>query len=306
MTSSNGILAIVSHDAGGAEILSSFLLHNPQKCYLVLEGPAISIFERKLGVCILSALDVAIRECSWVLCGSSWQSNLEKQAIIKARLCDKKVITFLDHWVNYIERFQIDGKQIFPDEVWVGDDYAKVIAHQVFPTIKVNLMTNFYLQDVACELRIVQQKINVNHSSVLYVCEPIREHAFIEYGDERYWGYTEEEALLFFLNNLAALKTPIASVVVRPHPSEKIDKYCWVKNCAGIVIETNSTKSLIDQVCAAAIVVGCNSMAMVVALLAGKRVISSIPYGGKGCSLPQSNIEHLQQLIVQFKGAEID
>lgn len=306
MTSSNGILAIVSHDAGGAEILSSFLLHNPQKCYLVLEGPAISIFERKLGVCILSALDVAIKECSCVLCGSSWQSNLERQAIVKARLYDKKSIVFLDHWVNYIERFQIDGKQILPDEVWVGDDYAKVIAQQLFPTLKVDLMTNFYLQDVVHELRIVQQKVKVNQSSVLYVCEPIREHAFIEYGDERYWGYTEEEALLFFLNNLWALKTSITSVVVRPHPSEKSDKYCWVKDPYSIVTESGNTKSLIEQVCAAAIVVGCNSMAIVVALLAGKRVISSIPYGGHCCSLPQSNIEHLQQLIVQFKGAEYD
>jgi len=190
MTSSNGILAIVSHDAGGAEILSSFLLHNPQKCYLVLEGPAISIFERKLGVCILTALNVAIKECSWVLCGSSWQSNLEKHAIIKARQYDKKVITFLDHWVSYIERFKLYGKLILPDEVWVGDDYAKVIAQQLFPTLKVDLVTNFYLQDIVQELKIVKQKVKINESSLLYVCEPIREHAFIEFGDERYWGYS--------------------------------------------------------------------------------------------------------------------
>lgn len=306
MTNISGILAIVSHDAGGAEVLSSFLSHNPQKCYLVLEGPAISIFNRKLGICILTALDIAIKECSWVLCGSSWQSNLEKQAIIMARLYDKKIITFLDHWVNYVERVQIDRKLNLPDEVWVGDVYAKNIAQQLFPTLKVSLVTNFYLQDVIRELRIVQQKVEVNNSSVLYVCEPIREHALMEYGDEHYWGYTEEEALLFFLNNLAALNTSIASMVVRPHPSENLDKYSWVKNSKNIVIETSSTKSLIEQVCAAGIVVGCNSMAMVVALLAGKRVISSIPFGGQCCSLPHSNVEHLQQLIVQTKGAEND
>ena len=306
MTSNSGMLAIVSHDAGGAEILSSFLLHNPQKCYLVLEGPAIPIFERKLGICVLTALDIAVKECSWVLCGSSWQCNLEKQAIIKARQYDKKVITFLDHWVNYINRFQIDGKQILPDEVWVGDDYAKVIAQQLFPTLKVDLVANFYLQDIVQELKILQQKVKTNEASILYVCEPIREHAFIEFGDERYWGYTEEEALLFFLNNLAALKTSIASVVLRPHPSEKSNKYSWVNHSYSIVIETSNTKPLIEQVCEADIVVGCNTMAMVVALLAGKRVISSIPYGGQSCSLPQSNIEHLQQLIVQFERAEND
>ena len=45
------------------------------------------------------------------------------------------------------------------------------------------------------------------------------------------------------------------------------------------------------------VVVGCASMAMVVGLLAKKRVICSIPPGGRMCALPQKGIEHLQVLV---------
>jgi len=38
-------------------------------------------------------------------------------------------------------------------------------------------------------------------------------------------------------------------------------------------------------------------MAMVVGLLAKKRVLSSIPPGGRPCQLPQLDIENLQQLV---------
>jgi hypothetical protein len=57
-----------------------------------------------------------------------------------------------------------------------------------------------------------------------------------------------------------------------------------------------------EQIVEADVVVGCASMAMVVALLAKKRVISSIPPEGKLCCLPQAEIEHLQALIAKYQG----
>jgi hypothetical protein len=44
-----------------------------------------------------------------------------------------------------------------------------------------------------------------------------------------------------------------------------------------------------------------HSMAMVVGLLAKKRVISTIPPGGKKCGLPQDAVEHLQDLVISHK-----
>ena len=56
-------------------------------------------------------------------------------------------------------------------------------------------------------------------------------------------------------------------------------------------------KSLLDQIMSSNTVVGCESMAMVVGIVANKRVISSIPPSGRECSLPHKSIEHLKEII---------
>lgn len=296
------MIAIVSHDAGGAEILSSWLRQNPQPYCLVLDGPAVAIFQRKLGVCVNYSLACAISVCDWVLCGTSWQSMLEKQAIVKAKVAGKKVIAFLDHWTNYTNRFQLDGIVVLPDEIWVGDHDAKVIALNLFPEIKVTLIKNPYFKEFHSYFKAAKEsKHKSKQCSILYVCEPIREHARLVYGDERYWGYTEEDALKYFLGNIDALGSSISSIEIRPHPSEDKNKYDWTMEANSLVKDKLSTKSLVEQIMDADLVVGCGSMAMVLALFAKKRVISSIPPGGKVCSLPQVEIEHLQVLVTKYR-----
>lgn len=302
MSITHSMLAVVCHDAGGAEILSSFLRQNPQPYCLVLDGPAVNIFKRKLGDCQATSLANAIDQCSWVLCGTSWQSNLEKQAIVQAKASGKIVIAFIDHWVNYSERFQLDGKAILPDEIWVGDVDAEILAKQVFPAIKIVLIPNPYFGDLAVELNKLHSPSNLpSRFSILYVCEPIREHALLSFGNERHWGYTEEDALHFFLENTDALDHAISDIKIRPHPSESNSKYDWAKEAYAVVTETTSDKSLMEQIMEADVVVGCNSMAMFVALLAKKRVISSIPPGGQCCSLQQTEIEHMQALVTKYQ-----
>ena len=297
------MLAIVSHDAGGAEILSSWLRQNPQPYCLVLDGPAIAIFQRKLGNIQSKTLEEALTLCNSVLCGTSWQSNLEKQAIAQAKLIEKKVVVFLDHWTNYKERFDLDGIEVLPDEIWVGDLDAKITAQKLFPNLKVVLVPNPYFHDISLELRVVNSPPkSPTQSNVLYVCEPIREHALLTYGDERYWGYTEEDALDYFLKNTTVLRTPIKAITIRPHPSELKNKYDWAMNMSSLITDSTFKKSLVEQIIESDIIVGCGSMAMVVGLLAKKRVISTIPPGGSKCELPQREIEHMQDLIAKFQG----
>jgi len=297
------MITVVSHDAGGAEILSSWLFRNQELYCLVLDGPAVAIFQRKLGVCEIMSLAQAIKMCDWVLCGTSWQSSLEKHAISQAKASGKKVIAFLDHWVNYPARFQLEGVTVYPDEIWVGDADAERIAQELFPRVKVILRSNPYFKDILTALTETRDRSHdTQNRSVLYVCEPIREHALLEYGNERHWGYTEEDALHFFLKNTGALGCSLSQIIIRPHPSENKNKYDWAGQVNSLVTETASNKSLIEQIVEADVVVGCESMAMVVGLLAKKRVISSIPLGGKTCSLPQVEIEHLQVLVKKYQG----
>ena len=41
------MITVVSHDAGGAELISSWILRNNMNFIPVLDGPAIKIFDRK-------------------------------------------------------------------------------------------------------------------------------------------------------------------------------------------------------------------------------------------------------------------
>lgn len=293
------MIAIVSHDAGGAEILSSYVRQQNLDSLYVLEGPARKIFERKLGTVQTLSLEEAVRLSTSILCGTSWQSDLEFKAIKYARALNRPSVAFLDHWVNYRERFIRSGEVCQPDEIWVGDSIAENMALKTFPALPVCLIENPYLYDIRQEFQAMpnRHRRNPERLSVLYVCEPLREHGRLQFGDERHWGYVEEEALRYFLNNISILDKSVERILIRPHPSEPANKYNWAQQEFNLPIIQGGSRALIGEIAECDVVVGCESMAMVIGLLAGKRVISCIPPGGNACALPQGEITHLQTLL---------
>lgn len=292
-------IAIVSHDAGGAEVLSSLVAQNPRKYRFVLSGPAVKIFNRKLGIRVIEDMDDALSASELVITGTGWSSELEKRAIVCAKKEKKKVISFLDHWSNYKERFEFDGKSIYPDELWVGDMYAMEIAKTEFPDIKIVCLANPYLIDVKKRILSYRPHDNINTklTNILYVCEPISDHALRTYGKPDYWGYTEETALNFFFENLSTLGIYKPNICVRPHPSEHVDKYQrLLMNFDGDFFFSDN-EDILSDVMWSSTVVGCGSMALVIGILAGRRCISVTPPGGKKSSLPHSELLHLSSLI---------
>jgi hypothetical protein len=188
--------------------------------------------------------------------------------------------------------------QCLPDELWVGDEYAMSIAQSCFGELPVKLVSNPYVEDVRAELTSLAGKRPISAGKVvLYVCEPVRAHAMRQNGDERAWGYVEEEALEYFLQHLNAISADVTRIVVRPHPSEPPTKYDWVRARSVVPVEISTGVPLAHDVAAADMVVGCESMAMIVGLIGEKRVISSIPPGGRACGLPHRAIESLVELV---------
>lgn len=295
------MICVVSHDAGGAEILSSYVRQQKPDCCFVLGGPAVKIFERKLGPVQVRSLSEAVAASERVLCGTSWQSDIELQAIELARTLGKPSAAFLDHWVNYRERFIREGKTYLPDEIWVGDALAGQQATSLFPDLPVFQIDNPYFADLQRELAGIERTRDTDRDGVriLYVCEPLREHALLEYGNERHWGYVEEDALRYCLRHVELLGAQIAQIVLRPHPSERDDKYDWALKEFELPVVRGGGRPLFEEVVDADIVVGCESMAMVIGLLAKRRVVSCIPPGGRPCVLPQPEIESLQALVRQ-------
>ena len=121
-------ILIVVNDAGGAEVLSSYVRRTPGNYIFCLKGPAENIFRKKLGEITNAPLEALLEKCNELLCGTGWQTNFEYDAICKAKEAGVKSIAFLDHWVNYEERFVRNGLKVLPDELWVGDHYSQEIA----------------------------------------------------------------------------------------------------------------------------------------------------------------------------------
>jgi len=292
-------VAIVCHHAGGAEILSSWLKRYKYSSSVVVSGPAEKIFKNKCPDADFLKLDDALNKCNWILTGTGWQTNFEIKAISKALDLGIKSVAYLDHWVSYRERFTINGQFIFPNEIWVGDAEAERIAKNQIDEIPIHLKPNPYFEDILKEISFFEDLKNNNEikKKLLYVCEPIADHALKQHGNIMHWGYTEIDALQFFLKNITALREPIDLITIRTHPSESKDKYKWVNSETHIPIQITSEKTLLQEIKNSNIVVGCETMAMVVGLMAKKRVISSIPPGGRPCQLPHSNIEKMQQIV---------
>jgi len=293
------VWTVVAHDAGGAEVLSSHVKRRHLDCRFALAGPACAVFERKLGTYTNMTVPMAIQGGTRLLCATSWQSELELTAIRLAREAGLPSIAWVDHWTNYRERFSRAGRMCLPDEIWVGDPHALVLAHRCLPGLPVRLVENPYFADVKEELA-VQVPLYGKSSGlrILYVCEPVREPALRLYGDELHFGYTEEQALRYFLDNVAALEQPVERIVIRLHPSEQADKYGDIAARYPLPIGFSEGDPLTAEVASVDCVVGCSSMAMVVGLLAGKRVVSCIPPGAAACLLPQAEIEHLRKLVL--------
>ena len=173
-------------------------------------------------------------------------------------------------------------------------------------SLSVERVSNPYFEDLRHSLAEFSEVAAMNEISrkglnVLFACEPLSEHALQEFGDLMYWGYTEFDALRYFFSHLSLLDGPIHEVVIRPHPAERVGKYNAIilelQEMSGISVRLGGGESLLQEIVRSDVVVGCETMAMVVGLIADRRVISAIPPGGSPCSLPHSQIESLKAMV---------
>lgn len=307
-----GPLAVVAHDAGGAELVSSLLQRHRVMLQLpvrmALAGPALAVFRRKLGPELpLCSLGEVLDGAATLLAGSGWSSPLEWQAIANARAQGVPSVVMLDHWVNYRSRFMRHGRLCLPDALWTGDADALALARRQLPEVPALLLPNPYLADQLAALTALGARPRplAGRVRVLYVTEPVCEPAQRQFGDPLHHGYTEQQALDWALFQLplalGAAGLQIDSLVLRPHPSEPADKYdaqltAWQARC-GFALRRASAPSLAEALADSDVVVGCHSMAMALALAAGRRVYCAIPPGGPACALPQQGIQRLGTVV---------
>lgn len=292
-------VTLVCHDAGAANLIFAWLadwskygLLHRFEFKLCLRGPAEKIW--KLNPVPLpqmqwhTELNNAVTDSQTVLTGTGWASSLEYDARRLASMAKISSIAVIDHWVNYLQRFERDGTLVLPDEIWVSDSYALEKAHQLFTNIPVIELTNTYLNNLIKDI----PPVAIDCNNLLYVLEPIRND----------WGRNilgEFQCLDFFAKHMGkVLGQKMPHIFLRPHPSDPPGKYAaWIKKNAHLKPKLDGHASLNAAISNARWVVGAETFAMVVALCSGRRTFSTLPPWADKCRLPFSEILHFKDFI---------
>lgn len=296
-----GRVLTVAHDAGGAEVVSSWVRRRPAyDHHYVVEGPAAAIFARKLPDRMnrsASELSTLVRQSDFVLTGTGWSSDLERSAMALAREAGVPVAAFLDHWINYPLRFCTKGELALPDEIWVGDEHAEMRARRDFPGQPIRLVANPYLEDIRDELPALEaRRESCDGLRVLFLTDPIeecRELPHQDLGPLDALGFTEFDALALVLARLGETggECP-AAVRLRQHPIERRGKYQRVIDAfPQVPITVSRGTSVVEDCVWADWVFGLWSSALVVALACGRRAVSVIPNPAVSSPLPHREIE---------------
>jgi len=287
---------VVSHDSGGAELISSWIKFNKnkKKFFFCVQGPAKKIFKKNIGIFKnLSFEKIKKIKINKIITGTSWESDLENRAIIFGKNRDIHTISCLDHWNNYKERFYYKKKMILPREIHVVDEYAYKLARKKFKDTKIIKKKNYYEINL---LKKLKKKITKKESitTILYLTEPIFEHAKKQFNNGMHYGYEEFFLLERFFKNLKKFTKKKSVIFLRNHPSEKKNKYLnFIKKYTKFFnIKISNKVNLFEDINRSDVVVGNQSMAMVMALYAKKKTFSILP-NLKHKVLPHKNIKYI-------------
>ena len=206
-------LVFCSNDAGGAELLSSFIVANKLIGKFLLSGPAIKIFQSKNLPIAENQISALNAETS-ILFSSTGTTDFEYSTMSIARQSDTKVFVILDHWVNYTERFKRRGEEVTPDLILVVDQYAYEIAKKKFPSNKIILTNNYFLESIKRDfLKLDEKMIEYDY---VFMCESQSKDSTIELALKS----DIVQGMKYFFDYLSSISENNARILVRPHPSD--------------------------------------------------------------------------------------
>lgn len=285
---------VVAHDAGGAEIVAAYVkkYENRKEFHVYVAGPAARIFYRehipfKRAPTNKEAIARIVGACldvQFVLLGTGWMTKIESDALAAAKQLGLKTLVYLESWVNYRERFgypEIGWKNRLPDEIWLGDKYALVMAKKYFPKTHLRFVPNQYFANIVKRYRALKSR-SVHHSKeILFLSDA---HPVVEK----------------VLDDLLACLPPrkeIYRLRIRFHPADDRKRFdAIIKRYHKLVnIEKSHEKDIVRDLLDARTVIGTETVAMVASVLVGIKTIS-IQSSGKRSSLPFLQIIHIRRV----------
>ena len=223
---------------------------------------------------------IELQENAIYLTGAALGDSLDKKIIKKAAIDRKKCVSVIDHWSWYKKRFECKEGLLLPDIILVNDEIAFSDA------IKDGLPENILRiggNPVLEELNEKQHNFDVdisqlknNHSLpnkriVVFVSENLATE-FNNSNDDL--GYDEFRVI----DEIIELLKPSDHLVIKLHPSEKLDKYDYLE---GVKYTPIKNIDIFELEAIADIVIGMASMLLLELAMLRNDIISFRPNNNK-------------------------
>ncbi|MBD3806060.1 hypothetical protein [Sulfuricurvum sp.] len=297
-------IAVVSHDAGSSEILCALIREYfdlySWYIFAIAQSPMGRLCERYH--LPFSPIEDPRQQLQSInpdvlFFGTGWQEKIERPYVRFCKEHSIPTVAFLDHWSNYRKRFG------FPNEGWeenLGDFTAVTDQRALFLAESFALpnpvgLKNFYLRNTIAQAR--QKKIHPTNN-LLFLSEPTDAVALRTHGDKNYWGFTQYSALEDILKHFEQFGC--VGLTIRLHPSDNANGYKKIlKAYPHIRAQINDAAvcELTDQLLCAKIVIGFDTMALYIAALLERPVLSYLPSKNRDFLLPLPQERQVRSLL---------
>jgi len=263
---------VCSYDAGGGNALAHLIHAMGLKTRFAIDGPSFAIYSALFPVISTQNSDGLYPDTDLLISSTGWQSSHEFEIMEEALLKGIPVVAAIDHWVNYKERFERNGKAILPTYFIAFDDESERRIYQEFHSPSVIRVQNFYTQRVLQEIKDIETQHNSKLFDFVFIGEPLSRSS-----ENDLW--TEYDAIKYFFIALRNYGLTDAKILVKPHPSEEISKYDEFVPSDFKNVKIVTDLDLPWILAMTKTVVGCHSMALYIAELNGNTVYTAFPDG---------------------------
>lgn len=313
-------IAVLSNDAGGAEMLASLIKHElfnyEWTIFTSEDSPAHKVFQKTgfrdiIFPCGEKGVEyfVSRKRPDYFIFSTSW-SNKECLATVLMKKLEIPVVALLDHWIDYKERFgfPLPGWELnLPDFVAVGDSVAYKVAEKAFFR-NVLPINNYYFWDLIEEYK---QTSFAPSGELLYISQTVSNIESTK-NNFNYLGKYEERVLKLILDNFDLISEHfgIDRINIRLHPSQgskTFKDYGKAYPHIDIRLQEAGELGLIDSIGESRIVMGINSMGLFIAYLVGKPALSfALDDSKPTLPLPKSFFIHSIDELLRIKYDDIE
>lgn len=267
---------------GGANAIVSVVkkcIANGDEAVIILGGVAQAIFH-DAGLDFISQETLTRNQLKnllhdktfdFFLSGTSIGETIDK---ILLELCKKEkipTVCVLDSWVNYWMRFSITHNlEAVPDYICVMDELARrEMLAENFPAERIIVTGNPFFDSFIDGID--QEKEDAER--ILFISQPLKHAETMGAARLSYDEYSVLNDLVSIFDQIGQEKRK--QVVIRLHPREEKGKFDKIVNRSGFCYDT--ILDIKSSISFSGLVIGMNSMALIQAALAGKKVISYQP-----------------------------